>query len=47
MQANGVEIVDDIKVRADFGFKSFFVLGPDQVTVEVVEEKPIPQGSWE
>lgn len=47
MRDNGVEIMDDIKVRDDFGFKSFFVIGPDQVTIEVVEEKPIPDGSWE
>lgn len=47
MKENGVEIADDIKVRSDFGFKSFVVLGPDNVTIEIVEEKPIPEGIWE
>ncbi|MBX3420594.1 MAG: VOC family protein [Pirellulaceae bacterium] len=47
MQSNGVQIIDDIKLRTDFGFKSFYVLGPDHVTIEIVEEKPIPEGSWE
>ena len=43
----GVEIVEPIAVRPEFGFKSFFVLGPDQVLVEIVEAKPIPDASWE
>jgi catechol 2,3-dioxygenase-like lactoylglutathione lyase family enzyme len=43
----GVQIVEPIAVRPEFGFKSFFVLGPDSVLVEIVEAKPIPDSSWE
>jgi catechol 2,3-dioxygenase-like lactoylglutathione lyase family enzyme len=43
----GLEIVDPIAARPEFGFKSFFVLGPDRVLVEIVEAKPIPDSSWE
>ncbi len=47
MKKNGVEIVDDIKERKEYGFKSFFVRGPDKVLIEVVEAKPVPEGVWE
>jgi catechol 2,3-dioxygenase-like lactoylglutathione lyase family enzyme len=47
MKAAGVEIVDDIKTRPEFGMKSFFVRGPDKVLVEIVEEKPLPESAWE
>lgn len=47
MKADGVEIVDGIKMREDFGFKSFFVRGPDKILIEILEEEPIPQGAWE
>lgn len=47
MKANGVEIVDGIKTREEFGFKSFFVRGPDKILIEILEEEPIPQGAWE
>lgn len=47
MKANGVEIVDDIKHRDEFGIDSFFVRGPDKVLIEIVQEKPLPEGIWE
>lgn len=47
MKAAGVEIVDPIAVRADVGHRSFFVLAPDKVLVEIVEAGPIPDSSWE
>lgn len=47
MKANGVKIEDEIKDRPEFGFKSFFVRGPDKVLIEIVEEKPIPESAWE
>ena len=47
MKQAGLEIADPIAVRPEFGFKSFFVLGPDRVLVEIVEAKPIPDASWE
>lgn len=47
MKAAGVEIVEPIKVSEEFGHKSFFVLAPDKLLVEIVEQKPIPEGVWE
>lgn len=47
MKKNGVEIVDEIKMREEFGMKSFFVRGPDKVLIEIVEGKPVPEGVWE
>ena len=47
MKANGVEVVKEIAVDTQYGFKSFFVRNPDKVLVEIVEEKPIPNGIWD
>jgi catechol 2,3-dioxygenase-like lactoylglutathione lyase family enzyme len=47
MKREGVEIVEPIAERAPFGFKSFFVMAPNQVLVEIVQERPIPDGIWE
>lgn len=47
MKADGVEIVSPIQQRADMGHKSFFVMGPDKLLIEVVEDRPIPEGIWE
>ncbi|MEK7793885.1 MAG: VOC family protein [Candidatus Hydrogenedentota bacterium] len=47
MKANGVEIVDAIKDREEYGIKSFFVRGPDGILIEIVEARPIPEGLWE
>jgi catechol 2,3-dioxygenase-like lactoylglutathione lyase family enzyme len=47
MKANGVEIVDGIKMRDDVKMKSFFVRGPDKILIEVCEAKPLPEGVWE
>lgn len=46
MERNGVEIVSPIAERPDFGFRSFFIQGPDGVLVEIVEAEPIPDGLW-
>jgi catechol 2,3-dioxygenase-like lactoylglutathione lyase family enzyme len=45
MRAAGAKIVRPIAEGAD-GIKSFFVEGPDQVLIEIVEAKPIPDGLW-
>lgn len=45
MTAAGVTIAQPIAERAD-GVKSFFVTGPDAVSIEIVEAKPIPDGLW-
>jgi catechol 2,3-dioxygenase-like lactoylglutathione lyase family enzyme len=45
MKAAGVTIVQPIAERPD-GVKSFFIAGPDAVSIEIVEAKPIPDGLW-
>ncbi|MBX7167284.1 MAG: VOC family protein [Pirellulales bacterium] len=47
MQREGATIVEPIAVREPHKLKSFFVQGPDQVLIEVVESKPIPEGLWQ
>ena len=47
MKSAGVEIVEPIVIREGYGLKSFFVLAPNKVLVEIVEAKPIPEGVWE
>jgi catechol 2,3-dioxygenase-like lactoylglutathione lyase family enzyme len=47
MKANGVEIVKPITLDTALGHSSFFVRGPDQVLIEIVEDKPVPEGIWE
>ncbi len=46
MKAAGVEIVEEIKTR-DYGFRSFLVLAPDDLLIEIVEEKHLPEGLWD
>lgn len=46
-KAAGLEIVEPISVKDDMGHKSFYVMGPDKMLVEIVQEKPIPEGLWE
>jgi len=47
MKNDGVEIVRPIAHDPHFNHKSFFVRAPDNVLVEIVESKPIPEGIWE
>ncbi len=47
LKNNGVEIVKPIAQDDDYKMRSFFVMGPDKVLIEIVEEKPMPEGSWE
>jgi catechol 2,3-dioxygenase-like lactoylglutathione lyase family enzyme len=47
MKKAGVTIVEPIAVREPYKIKSFFVQGPDNVLVEIVEAKPIPDGVWQ
>jgi len=46
MKAAGVQISEPITTRPADDLKSFFVQGPDNVLVEIVEAKPIPDGLW-
>jgi len=45
MKAAGVTITRPIADRPD-GVRSFFIAGPDAVSIEIVEAKPIPDGLW-
>lgn len=47
MKKNGVKIVKPIAVDESLKIKSFFVRGPDKVLIEIVEARPLPEGSWE
>ncbi len=47
MMKNGVKIVRPIQKDDQFGHRSFYVLGPENMLVEIVEDKPIPEGIWE
>ena len=47
MKRDGVEIVAPIKSDPQFQLKSFYVMAPNRVTVEIVEAKPIPEGVWD
>jgi len=47
LKSAGIEIVSPIAEQETFKHKSFFIRGPDQVLIEIVEDKPIPEGIWE
>lgn len=47
MKESGIKIERPIKVDPETGHRSFFVLAPNQLLVEIVEAKPIPEGLWE
>jgi catechol 2,3-dioxygenase-like lactoylglutathione lyase family enzyme len=47
MQHAGVKIAETIKVDPKYHFKSFFAEGPDGVLLEIIEEKPVPEGIWD
>ncbi|HEV8001750.1 MAG TPA: VOC family protein [Planctomycetaceae bacterium] len=47
MKQSGVKIAETPKTDPKYHFKSFFVEGPDGVLIEIVEEKPVPDGIWE
>jgi len=47
MQAAGVKIVQPIAVQESLKLKSFFVLAPDNVLVEIAQARPIPEGAWD
>lgn len=46
MQEAGARIVQDIQRHEDYGFDSFFVLAPDDLLVEIVQEPNIPEEIW-
>jgi len=46
-KASGAKIIEPLAERPQFKLKSFIVEGPEHVSVEVVEAKPVPEGTWE
>lgn len=46
MKLDNLEIMESIKVDPLYGLRSFYVTGPDKLLIEIVEEKPIPEGIW-
>ena len=47
LKSANIPIVEPITTHPDYGFRSFFIMGPDNVLLEIVEAKPIPDASWE
>ncbi|PRX55304.1 VOC family protein [Flagellimonas meridianipacifica] len=47
ISGNNTEIVREIKTDPVYGLNSFLVRGPDGLLIEIVEEKPIPEGIWD
>lgn len=43
----GADIQSDLSVDPTTGMKHFFVLAPDQLLIEIVEARPVPEGVWE
>ena len=46
MKSDELDFVHEIKIDPIQGMRSFFIRGPDNLLVEIVEEKPIPEGIW-
>jgi hypothetical protein len=47
MKAAGARIVGPIAVQEPHKLRSFFVVAPDDVLVEIVEAPPIPDAAWD
>jgi catechol 2,3-dioxygenase-like lactoylglutathione lyase family enzyme len=47
MKANGADVQGPIATDSVAGHKSFYVLAPDNLLIEVVEARSIPDASWE
>jgi catechol 2,3-dioxygenase-like lactoylglutathione lyase family enzyme len=47
LKAAGVKIIEPLAERPQFKLKSFIVEGPEKVSIEIVEAKPVPEGVWE
>jgi catechol 2,3-dioxygenase-like lactoylglutathione lyase family enzyme len=47
MKAAGARIIEPVAQRHKYKLKSFLVEAPDKVTVEIVEAKPVPEGTWD
>ena len=47
MKAAGVTILEPLAERPEYQLKNFIVEGPEKVSIEIVEAKPVPEGTWE
>jgi len=47
MEKSGLQIVRPTEKSAEFGHRSFYIRAPDNLLVEIVEDKPIPEGIWD
>ncbi len=47
MKADGVTILEPLAERPETKLKSFIVEGPEKVSIEIVEAKPVPEGTWD
>lgn len=47
MNDAGLEIVRSIAQDPEYGITSFFVLAPDKLLIEIIQEKHIPEGIWQ
>jgi catechol 2,3-dioxygenase-like lactoylglutathione lyase family enzyme len=46
MRSSGVPIVRGMQTNPKHGLTGFFVRGPDGLLIEIVKEKPVPEGIW-
>lgn len=46
MRSAGIHIVNDVETDPQYGHKSFSARGPDGLLIEIVEDRPIPEGVW-
>jgi hypothetical protein len=47
MKAADVTLIDPIRERPEYKLKSFIAQGPDKVSIEIIEAKPVPEGTWD
>jgi catechol 2,3-dioxygenase-like lactoylglutathione lyase family enzyme len=47
VKAQGIPIEKEIAADPAYGVRSFFVRAPNQVLVELVEARPLPEAAWE
>lgn len=47
MKSAGATILEPITERPQYKLKSFIVEGPEKVNIEVVQAKPVPEGTWD
>ena len=46
LKSSRIEIVREIRLNPVHGLSSFFIRGPDNILIEIVNERPVPEGIW-